>query len=177
MAGGAAVVLAVLGVLAAVHSQQETRFEDPTTEFYTRLLRTLIANSSQSLLGALTRMEDSAAKETTLMELQDSLRDVKDSISNLERGFKNVRNSMDNGVDRTRVEMRMFRDKVSQELADLRRLVEDKTKDRSKQVLGTCTNCPIIRMTLVFLRHSFIWTNHQCPLITYFLFLDLMGLI
>lgn len=134
MAGVAAVVLAVLGLLAAVHSQQETRFEDPTTEFYVRLLKTLIANSTQSLQGALTRLEDKSAKEETMTELQDSIRDVKDSVSSLESSFKKIRNSVDNGVDRTRVEMRMLSDRVSKELTDLKRLVEDKSKETSRQM-------------------------------------------
>lgn len=150
MAGVAAVVLAVLGLLAAVHSQQETRFEDPTTEYYVTLLKTLIANSTQSLQSALTRLEDDSAKEVTLTELQDSLRDVKDSVSGLEDSLKKLRNSMDNGVDRTQVELQMFRDNVTKELADLRRLVENKTKQTNKQVLIIRVHLSYYLMTPVY---------------------------
>lgn len=163
MAGVAAVVLAVLCLLASVHSQQETRFEDPTTEFYVRLLKTLIANSTQSLQGALTRLEEKSAKEETLTELQDSIRDVKDSISTLESGFKKIRNSVDNGVDRTRVQVKMFQDRVSQDLVDLRQFVEEKSKETSRQVLrrahlyycpdDTCLCTPVSSSTLI---HQFM---------------------
>lgn len=139
MAGGAAVMLAVLGVLAAVHSQEETRLEDPTTEYYVRLIRTLLDNTTHSLQNALTRLEDGAAKETTLTNLWDSLRDVRESMGSLERNIEEIRNSVDNGVDRTRVEIRRFRDRVSEELADLRHLLEDKNKDKTRQVRAhTC---------------------------------------
>lgn len=134
MAGGAAVVVAVLGVLAAVHSQQETIPEDPTTEFYVRLLRSLLANTTHTLQDALTHLQDNTAQEASVRSLQESLRDVKESVGSLERSIDNIRNSVDNGVDRTRVEIRTFRDRVSEELADLRHLLEDKTKGVNHQV-------------------------------------------
>ncbi|KAG0720646.1 Techylectin-5B [Chionoecetes opilio] len=117
-----------------VYTQQETRLEDPTTEYYVTLIRTLLANTTQSLQDTLTRLSDSAAKEATLKDLWDSLRDVKESVGSLERSIEGIRSSVDNGVDRTRVEIRMFRDRVSEELADLRNLLEDKTKDESHQM-------------------------------------------
>lgn len=147
MTGGAAVVLAVLWVLAAVHSQEQTRLEDPTTEYYVRLLRTLLANTTHSLQGAITRLGDGAAKETTVTDLWDSLRDMKESMNSLEKSMKDIRNSVDNGVDRTRVEMRMFRDRVSEELADLRRLVQDKTEEESRQMMEMlATDCQDLYM-------------------------------
>ncbi|XP_045136949.1 techylectin-5B-like [Portunus trituberculatus] len=127
MAGGTAVVVAVLGVLVAVNSQQETIPEDPTTEYYMRLLRSLLANTTYALHNALTRLQENTAQETSVRSLQESLRDVKESVGSLERSIDRVRNSVDNGVDRTRVEIRTFRNRVSGELADLRHLVEDKT--------------------------------------------------
>lgn len=172
MAGVAAVVLAVLGLLAAVHSQQETRFEDPTTEFYVRLLKTLIANSTKNLQGALTRLEDNSAKEETLTELQDSIRDVKDSVNSLESNFKKIRDSVDDGADRTRVEMRMLSNRMSKELGDLKRLVQDKSKEMTRQVLrrahlycypdGTCLCPPVYVCSLI---QQF---NPQYLLIIYF---------
>ena len=134
MGGWAALVVTVLWVLAAVHSQQETRLEDPTAEYYVRLIMTLLANTTHSLENAITRVEGSAAKEASVTDLQDSLRDVKESVGSLDWIINDIRNSVDNGVNRTRMEIRMFRDHVSEELADLRHLLEDKDKDKDKDV-------------------------------------------
>ena len=135
MAGGAAAaVMVVLGVLAAVHSQQETIPEDPTTEFYMRLLKSLLMNTTHSLQNAITRLQNNTAKEASVRSLEESMRDVKESVGGLQRNIDNIRNSVDNGVDRTRVEIRTFRDRVSQELADLRHLLENKNKGLTDKV-------------------------------------------
>lgn len=133
MTGWAAVVV-VLGVLGAVNTQQETIPEDPTTEFYMKLLRSLLANTTLTLQDSLTRLQDNTAQESSVKSLQESMRDVKESVGSLERSIESIRNSVDNGVDRTRVEIRTFRDRVSEELAELRHLVEDKTSAVNHQV-------------------------------------------
>lgn len=126
--------LAVLSLLVMAHSFEETKLEDVVGEYNLRMLQNVLVNTTQTLLQVIDRLETTAAKEETLSELKESMKDVSDSLEAANELARSVRESVNNGADATKIELRMFQDQILAKLSDVKLFVEHKTKQMEDQV-------------------------------------------
>lgn len=127
-------VLAVLSLLVVAHSFEETRLEDVVGEYNIRIFQNLFINTTQRLLQVINRLETTAAKEDSLSELKESVKEISDSLEAANEHARAVRESVNNGADATKVELQMFQDHVLGKLSDVKLFVEHKSKQMEEQV-------------------------------------------
>lgn len=139
--GGRWVVLVVplgaafwLLVVAAPQDYDVTRPEDVIAEYEFDKFKSIFVNTSQHLLQAISRLEASAAKNSGLTELKKTVLDIYDSLASVSEQTRNVRESVNNGADATRTELRVFKDQILGKLSAVQLFVEHKTSVIENQV-------------------------------------------
>ncbi|XP_069182047.1 techylectin-5A [Procambarus clarkii] len=132
--GGTWVALVVLSLLVVAHTYEETKLEDVIGEYDFRMFKNLFVNTTQLLLQAIGRVEATAAKDESLAELKEAMKEISESLTAANQQALAVRETVNNGADATKVELQAFQDLILAKLSDVKVFVEQKVKQMENQV-------------------------------------------
>lgn len=132
--GGTWGPLVVLSLLVVAHTYEETKLEDVVGEYDIMMFKNLLLNTTQRLLQAISRVETTAAKDESLAELKETMRGISESLAVANQQAIAVRESVNNGADSTKTELRRFQDQILSKLSDVKLFMELKTKHMEDQV-------------------------------------------